>query len=245
MTQLLERPAAGTPDTGSVDAPSAPPATPATPPPAHGHEGHRKPKVRDGFLDTVRAIALIRVIIWHTLAWASISWFVASMPAMFFVAGSLLARSIDKRPWKQLLKTRLRRLLLPFWTFGAVVLTVLGLVHHFSGTADTAISPVKLLAWLVPLADPHGSAWEAGWASTPLWYLRCYLWLLLLSPLLRRAHRRFGLKVLLAPLVGIVVVDFLIRNPDLAPSAFTAVKYYAWSPSASSGCSGSATPTVR
>ena len=185
------------------------------------------PKVRDGFLDTVRAIALIRVIIWHTLAFTAISWVVASMPAMFFVAGSLLERSMNNRPWRPLLRARLRRLLLPFWTFGAVVLTVLVLVNHLHPGPDTALSPMSLVAWIFPILDPHGSAWEAGWASTPLWYLRCYLWLLLLSPLLRRAHRRWGLRALIVPIIGVFAVDFLIRNPELAPSAFGAVKYYA------------------
>jgi CubicO group peptidase (beta-lactamase class C family)/peptidoglycan/LPS O-acetylase OafA/YrhL len=220
VTAVLDRPAGPIGPVGPVDAAEK----------ADGATCVDAPRVRsaprDGFLDTVRAIALIRVIVWHTLAAVAISWFVASMPAMFFVAGSLLARSLDRRPWRQLLRTRLRRLLLPFWTFGAVVLVVLVVVARLAPGPDTALSPLSLLAWLLPLADPHGSAWEAGWATTPLWYLRCYLWLLLLSPLLRRAHRRWGLRVLLVPIVGIFAVDQLMRHPEMAPAAVDAVTYY-------------------
>jgi CubicO group peptidase (beta-lactamase class C family)/peptidoglycan/LPS O-acetylase OafA/YrhL len=186
----------------------------------------KQAKARDGFLDTVRAIALIRVIIWHTLAFAAISWVVAAMPAMFFVAGSLLERSMQNRPWRPLLTARLKRLLLPFWTLGAVVLSVLALVNHLNPGTATALSPMSLLGWIFPLVDPRGTVWEAGWASTPLWYIRCYLWLLLLSPLLRRAHLRWGLRALIVPVVAVFGVDFLIRNPDLAPAAFGSVKYY-------------------
>ena len=45
----------------------------------------------------------------------------------------------------------------------------------------------------MPLTDPAGSSWEGGWLSSPLWYLRTLLWILLLAPvglwLLRRAPR--------------------------------------------------------
>ncbi|GGM00611.1 serine hydrolase [Nakamurella endophytica] len=207
MTAVLDRPATPAPDAAATPAP-------------------RRAGARDGFLDTVRAIALIRVVIWHTLAVAVVSWLVAAMPAMFFVAGSLLARSLDRRPWRELLRGRLRRLLLPFWVFGAVVLSVLVLVQRLDPSPETALHPLSLVAWVFPLVDPHGSAWEAGWASAPLWYLRCYLWLLLLSPLLRRAHRRWGLRVLLVPLAAVFVVDFLIRNPGMAPPGFAVAKYY-------------------
>lgn len=221
MSVVLERATVRDDGPGDRGEPAADRTTTSTEP-----AGVTRSGARDGFLDTVRAVALIRVIIWHTLAAVAISWFVASMPAMFFVAGSLLARSLDRRPWRQLLRTRLKRLLLPFWTFGAVVLVVLVVVARLDPGPDTALSPSSVLAWIVPLADPQGSAWEAGWATTPLWYLRCYLWLLLLSPLLRRAHRRWGLRVLLVPVVGIFAVDLLMRHPELAPGAFEAVRYY-------------------
>ena len=38
----------------------------------------------------VRAIAIVRVVAWHAFGAAAITYFVAAMPAMFFVTGSLL-----------------------------------------------------------------------------------------------------------------------------------------------------------
>ncbi|MEV4638350.1 serine hydrolase [Actinoplanes sp. NPDC049548] len=198
---------------------AAEPAPAAAPAPAAG-------KRRDTFLDNVRAIALIRVIVWHTLASAIISWVVASMPAMFFIGGSLLAHSLDRRPAGTVLRARLRRLLLPFWVFGGVVLTVLAVVYRMSPAPDTKLSIGAIVPWIFPLADPHGPPWEAGWATTPLWYLRCYLWLMLLTPLMLTAYRRLGLKVLLIPLAGVFVVDYLNRHADVAPAGWDSYKWY-------------------
>ena len=52
---------------------------------------------REGTLDIIRAIATIRVVLWHTFAAPILSFFVASMPTTFFLAGSLLAASLDRR----------------------------------------------------------------------------------------------------------------------------------------------------
>ncbi len=181
---------------------------------------------REVFLDTLRAVALVRVVVWHALAAALISWTVAAMPAMFFVAGSLIARSLRRQPVRRLLRNRLRRLLIPFWVFGAVVLSTLTAVYLVSPSARTQVPASSLLAWVIPLADPHGSSWEGGWASAPLWYLRCYLWLLLLSPILVRLHRRFGLRTLVLPIAGIFIVDALMRHPAAGPTALFDLRFY-------------------
>ncbi len=122
---------------------------------------------RDGFLDALRAIAIIRVVMWHAFGEPLISWVIATMPLMFFVAGSLLFRSLESRPTAQVVRSRLKRLLVPFWFFGAIVLAFLSVVHLRSPGAGTRLAPEQLLAWIVPLVNPTASAWEAGWASSP------------------------------------------------------------------------------
>ena len=113
--------------------------------------------VRDGFLDVLRAIALARVIIWHTFGVAILSWIVATMPIMFFVAGTLLYRSLDGRDAVLVLRKRLRRLLVPFWFFGAIVLAALSLVHLRQPAADTQLSVDQLAAWVMPHVNPTAS----------------------------------------------------------------------------------------
>lgn len=50
------------------------------------------------------------------------------------------------------------------------------------------------LYWVLPAGDPPGDAWgEQAWAV--LWYLRTYLWFVLLSPVLLRFFRSAPLLV--------------------------------------------------
>ncbi|MFT6291542.1 MAG: CubicO group peptidase (beta-lactamase class C family)/peptidoglycan/LPS O-acetylase OafA/YrhL [Ilumatobacter sp.] len=179
----------------------------------------RPAKQRDGFLDALRAVAIIRVVLWHAFGTPIISWVIATMPLMFFVAGSLLHNSLEARPAGQVLRSRLRRLLVPFWFFGAIVLGFLSIVHLSNPGQTTNYSPDQLLAWFVPLANPTASGWEAGWASSPLWYIRAYLWLLLLSPILLAAWRRFGMALLPLPLVLMFAGEFLSRTTDPGPNS--------------------------
>lgn len=174
---------------------------------------------RDGFLDTLRAIAIIRVVMWHAFGEPVISWVIATMPLMFFVAGSLLFRSLESRPTGQVLRSRLKRLLVPFWFFGAVVLAFLSLVHLRSPGFGTRLSPDQLLAWIIPLVNPTASAWEAGWASSPLWYIRAYLWLLLLSPLLVRAWRRLGITLLPIAVAVMMIGEIVSSRQSAGPDS--------------------------
>src|SRR4029079_19029037 len=52
-----------------------------------------------------------------------------------------------------------------------------------------ALDWAPLPLWILPLRDPHESPAGVGLVDT-LWYLRTYVWFLLLSPLLLRAFRR-------------------------------------------------------
>ncbi len=179
----------------------------------------RSAKPRDGFLDALRAVAIIRVVLWHAFGTPVISWVISTMPLMFFVAGSLLHRSLSSRPAGQVLRSRLRRLLVPFWFFGAIVLGFLSLVHLSNPGPTTNFSPEQLFSWFLPLVNPTASGWEAGWASSPLWYIRAYLWLLLLSPVLLKAWRRFGMALLPAPLVLMMAGELLSRHTDPGPNS--------------------------
>src|SRR3954463_5509044 len=81
---------------------------------------HDGSAVRDPALDLVRGIALIRVVLWHTFANTWMTMF-AAIPLMFFVAGTLLAASGDRRRQRDVVGRGMRRLLLPLWAYGVVV----------------------------------------------------------------------------------------------------------------------------
>lgn len=178
---------------------------------------------RDLFLDAVRAVAVVRVVTWHAYGWAPITWVVAAVPAMFFVSGHLLARSFARRSPRVVVADRLRRLLVPFWFFGLVSWLVMAAARHLEHTPETALPWRSLVWWVVPLNDPRGSVWESGWLSQPLWYVRCLLWLLLLSPALYALARRAP-RALMGGLVAVTLALELVyrhvtwhdaRLPDL------------------------------
>ena len=91
-------------------------------------EAHSPPvKAHNLFLDFVRTVAIIRVLAWHTYGFAWLSYLVASMPAMFFVAGALMAHSLNHASVQKVLVARFRRLLIPLWAFGVVAVTIMAL----------------------------------------------------------------------------------------------------------------------
>ncbi|MCM2575813.1 acyltransferase [Streptomyces sp. MTZ3.1] len=165
---------------------------------------------RDRCLDLLRALALVRVVAYHAFGWAWLTLVFPSMGVMFALAGSLMARSL-RRPAVGVILRRFRRLLLPLWLYGVVVLGIL-----FSrGWHPDRDAPfwwwLRVACWVVPVGSPlfpehfggAGGLLETTWAEQaagPLWYLRAYLWFVLLSPMLLRMFRRAPRAVLCAPL---------------------------------------------
>ncbi|MDR6975878.1 peptidoglycan/LPS O-acetylase OafA/YrhL [Streptomyces sp. 3330] len=206
-------PAFGVPLQRGARALPEPPATAGA-----GTTAPRKPG-RDRYLDLLRTIALVRVVVYHLFGWAWLTVLFPSMGVMFALAGSLMARSL-KRPPLGVIRDRVRRLLPPLWLFGAVVLTLM-----FAGGWKPMDDPdhggtlgvVELLNYVVPLGAPP-FPWDIGsksgllentWAvqaAGVLWYLRAYLWFVLASPLLLWAFRRAPWVTLFAPLALTSVV---------------------------------------
>jgi len=146
---------------------------------------------RDRYLDLLRGLALVRVVTYHTFGWVWLTFAFPSLGVMFALAGSLMARSLA-RPALSVVKSRTRRLLPPFWVFGAIVLTAM-LVRGWApgNAAQAGVWWSRTLLWIFPVTDPPSLV--ADWSqqiSGPLWYIRTYLWFVLLSPLLLRAFRR-------------------------------------------------------
>ncbi|MFG3148324.1 acyltransferase [Streptomyces sp. M41(2017)] len=175
--------------------------------PRGGHRAGRKhgpPAARDRYFDFLRAIALVRVVAYHTFGWAWAGLVLPSMGIMFGLAGTLMAKSLE-RPAPQVVRSRLRRLLPPFWLWGAFVVLAM-LVHGW-------MPGWEIVYWIVPFGDPPGNAWgEQAWEI--LWYLRTYLWFVLLSPLLLRIFRLAPVPVLVLSLAPVLVLTFLREAPD-------------------------------
>ncbi|MFZ4514819.1 MAG: serine hydrolase [Acidimicrobiia bacterium] len=182
---------------------------------------------REQFLDAIRAIAIIRVVLWHTFGAAVITYFFSAVPAMFFVTGSLLAKSLANQAARRVLLDRAKRLLIPLWAFTAGAYGVMIVAAIALDTPDTRVPWHRIIVWLVPLSDPKGSTWEGGYLSAPLWYLRTLLWLLLLSPLLMKALRRSKVATFGTALTLVFALDFLGRWTAFV-SVFRSVPELPW-----------------
>jgi CubicO group peptidase (beta-lactamase class C family)/peptidoglycan/LPS O-acetylase OafA/YrhL len=170
-------------------------------------------KDRERALDALRAIALVRVVLWHTYGNAAITYVVAAVPAMFFVSGSLFAKSVERRPLVEVVRNRIRRIIVPLWAFSAIALLAMSVAHRVDQTDTTKVPWRGMWLWFIPLADPHGSAWEGGHLSAPLWFVRAMLWVLLASPLLVAGMRRRPVVVLGALAVVVLALDLVGREP--------------------------------
>jgi peptidoglycan/LPS O-acetylase OafA/YrhL len=195
---------------------------------------------RDRYLDLLRSLALVRVVLYHLFGWAWLTVLFPSMGVMFALAGSLMARSLN-RPTLSVIRGRVRRLLPPLWAFGAVVLPLM-----FIGGWKLSEDPdhsgtwglLELVNYVIPIGAPP-YPWEVGfpkdllestWADQavgPLWYLRAYLWFVLASPLLLWAFRRVPWATLLAPLALTAVVGTgLVTIPGELGNAVTDFAVY-------------------
>lgn len=147
---------------------------------------------RSAVVDLVRSLALARVVVWHLLAVEWLTW-IAAMPIMFFAAGMFLARS-SAEGRVSFLRRRLRRLLIPMWGYAIGVAATMIYVplgdERWTGPGNIATGA---LTWVFPMVDPVSSAWHGGWLSSHLWYLRAYVWLLVLAPLVLVVARRLVL----------------------------------------------------
>ncbi|WP_371495004.1 acyltransferase [Kitasatospora sp. NBC_00374] len=173
---------------------------------------------RDRYLDLLRAIALVRVVVYHNFSWTWLPLVFPSMGVMFALAGSLMARSLS-RPPLDVIRGRLRRLLPPMWLFGVIVVAA-QILDGWGPNSEghPAWWWGKLAFWILPLSTPPYAAHLNGfnhhlvpnWAEqvvVPLWYLRAYLWFVLLSPLALRALRRMPWLTALTPLALSLVLN--------------------------------------
>jgi hypothetical protein len=164
---------------------------------------------RDRFLDVVRAGAILAVIAQHwimpvlsysdghlatgnalaTPGWWIVTWGSEVMPLVFFAGGAAnlisFRRAASTRQW---LAGRIKRLMVPVLPLMAVWLVV----PDFLRGLGVPPQPVQV-----------GSAI----AAQLLWFLAVYVLVVLLTPLMVAAHRRWGLKVPLVMGAAGVLVD--------------------------------------
>ncbi|MFI5934533.1 acyltransferase [Actinoplanes sp. NPDC051494] len=160
-------------------------------------------KARDSYFDTLRAVAIVRVVAYHSFHYAVLALVFPSMGVMFALGGSLMAGSLDRSDGATVIRGRVRRLLPALWVMGIVLVPLMLLAGWHRPWWP------GMLLWVVPLATPpasHGLGDVGAEGAGVLWYLATYLWLVLLSPLLLRLYRRQRLLSIAVPLVALALL---------------------------------------
>lgn len=161
----------------------------------------RAPSSRDPFLDLVRTWAILRVVTVHILGlapipmlwWPAPTFIAPGMPLVFFVSGALALQSLDPAGRKRMTARtfwhdRLRRLMLPYWVYYLIAASVTVALDVSRDTDPFTINYARMALGAVPLIDPITS--PAGFlAVVHLWFLVCFLQVILLAPLLAKWHR--------------------------------------------------------
>lgn len=176
---------------------------------------------RDHFIDVLRVASVVVVVLGHWLTTTVIwddgltdienalsvipsshvaTWLIQVMPLMFFVGGFANARSLELHDGSYLafLRTRYRRLLTPTLVFIGVWLAI------------------GLLAELLIASLPNVVDRAADLAALPFWFLGLYLFVVALAPPMTRLHRRWGWRVLIAMVVGVIAVDVVYHGLGVA-----------------------------
>lgn len=163
---------------------------------------------RDAALDGLRAIAIVRVILWHTTGWLWTTWTVSSIPAMFIVTGALISRTSSRQSTMYAVKQRLKRLIPPLWFYGTIVL----------GLCIASGIPVRQpWRFFFPVLQPSANI-ANQWFTSAMWYLRAYVWVLILAPALVVISRRM-------PRSGVVIGAILLV---VASTQFAATGAVGW-----------------
>lgn len=178
---------------------------------------------RDRTLDVLRAVATLRVVVFHATGDVRWSWF-AAMPVMFFIGGALYAKSLDGRPGLAVFRSRMRRIMIPTWAWAAFVFATFTVAGAWGDVPWWGA-----LGYVVPIVSPQGPPEVNGplyWTWMHMWYIAAYVALMLLGIPARRAQRRWPVAtfvVLLAP----VVVSGITRRHEIGGLTFIIVFWVA------------------
>lgn len=181
----------------------------------------RTPATRDRYVDFLRAVSILVVVVGHwfigmiywrdgvigttsaigVTSWAwLVTWVLQVMPIFFFVGGFSNLVTYDSfqrkgQPTLAWLRTRLARLIRPSLIFLAVW-AVIQVVLHLGDVGEPTTPFLRGM-------NPPGATVPFG----PLWFLAVYMAVIIVCPVMIRLHRRFGLAVPIAMVLGAILAD--------------------------------------
>jgi len=177
-------------------------------------------RARDGLLDLLRTVSIVRVVIIHALGkadfwfWPAPTYVMPGMPAVFFVSGSLAYKSLRavdgvRRTAREYWRRTFRRLLVPYWAYYSVIVVyaVGGDLTHPGPRWDVDYGRLALGATGLIVPDASRAMRHH---TGHLWFMSVFLVLAFVAPFLVRAFERARWLVLVGVLVPFVFVQWLV-----------------------------------
>jgi hypothetical protein len=173
----------------------------------------RRPESTYVRLLPVIALGLVLAAAVSGRAWPSLVF--PALGVLFAAGGAAAAGHLDAAgSGRAYLRRAVAALLVPFWVFGATVVAVMTLEGWrwdvMAGSAPLTWSTAW--RWVLPLTDPPVSTEGLGLTGS-LWFVRTWLWLVLLTPPLLWSSRRWPLRVMALPLSTMVLAAVGVVNP--------------------------------
>lgn len=176
--------------------------------------------MRDGLLDNLRALAMMHIVcVVHVMCWLQCgsetakSILLFEMPAIFFIAGAAQSLSGKEKTLRHIVKSRAKRLLVPFYVFLAVLYVWMALMtllcphalgYSFDITSFTVGDVVRMLL-------------TCGTVKVPLyghtWFISTYLIVAVSLPFQLRVMRHTGRFPYLAAWTALVVTVSYVTLP--------------------------------
>jgi fucose 4-O-acetylase-like acetyltransferase len=207
------------------------PADTRTGPASDRAAGSPSRKDRDRFLDLVRTVAILRVLVIHAagtagwLWWPAPSWVLPGMPLVFFTTGALSVGSLDRHGASGFYRDRFRRLLVPYWALLATGLLTLIVAATVWGGDEWTPRWWRLPDAIVPVVQPRVSPGLTALGSH-LWFASSFLLLLALTPWLARIHRQHPLRPLVGCVAAWAVSNWVDRSLVAVPIELLYVPMY-------------------
>ncbi|GMO55510.1 MAG: hypothetical protein Ta2A_00440 [Treponemataceae bacterium] len=157
---------------------------------------------------------MMYVVFIHCLYWVGLfngryssilkSLFLIEMPLFFFIAGASNSLS-KKRPVLSFYISRFQRILLPYWIYGLICIT---LTYIATVITPIEIEQEKYFAFNFPLVFVPVS--KIGHMTGVLWFIPVYLYVIFLFPLFEKYYGRY--KNSNAKYVPLIILPILLMN---------------------------------
>jgi hypothetical protein len=161
----------------------------------------------DPYVRLLAGVSLVFVVSGTVL---DLAWLPLLFPVgVLFAVGGAVAASASARAasGRAFLRRALTTLLLPFWSFAAVMVAIMLTLGWQADPSEGAepFSWSTTWLWVLPFSDPPASEQGSPWVLTAL-FVPTFLWLTLATPALLWLFRRWPVRLLAVPVLTVLML---------------------------------------